>query len=109
MGLIKIGYQSKSTGVYMPTAYAKLKNLVLESNDNVRAVFVVQSNRENANLYKPMDEVTIYFKWDRKADLAKMAYEKAKTQTVKAYNDETNTVEEEQGLLYGWDNDIVEE
>ena len=36
-------------------------------------------------------------------------YEEAKKQTFPYYNEETKMVEEKQGVLFGWDNDIVEE
>ena len=104
MGLIKTNYVSKSTGVTLPVAYAVLKDLVLNGN-NARAIFVVQSSRETTKTFKPIDKVEVYFTWDRKSDLAKMAYEKAKTQIVVDLIENTETKTE--GVLYGWEDDII--
>ena len=111
MGLKKTNYVSNSTGVTLPTAYAVLKNLIIEKDDNVRAIFAIQTSRENATLYRPIDTTTIWFKWDRKTDPAKMAYETAKNEvrTVETgiYEDEKPVTETEYGTLYGWKDDIV--
>lgn len=105
MGLTKNNYYSKNTGVTLPTAYAILKDLVLNGN-RARAIFVIQSSRENTTLLKPIDKVEIYFDWDRKSDLVKMAYEKAKTQKLEVIDGEL--IIEKYGMLYGWYDDIVE-
>lgn len=110
MGLIKENYVSKSTGLTLPTAYAKIKDLVLNGNKG-RAIFAIQANRENIDKFAPIDKVEVHFEWDRKADIAKTAYEAAKNEkrTVEKYNPETGKpyTETEYGTLYGWDNDIV--
>ena len=93
MGLKTTNYVSKSTGITLPTAYAVLTNLIIEANNQARAIFAVQSTRENAKNYRPIDVVQVYFTWDRKTDPAKMAYEAAKNKEL--------------GVLYGWENDIV--
>ena len=111
MGLKTTNYVSKSMGITLPTAYAVIKDLVLNGND-CRAIFAVQANRENAKTYKAIDKVEVRFTWDRKTDLAKMAYETAKTETrtVERVNEagEVETVTEN-GTLYGWQDDIVED
>lgn len=111
MGLKTKNYVSKSTGLTLPTAYAVLGDLVVNRHtNNARAVFLVQANRENTKNFKPLDEVTVHFIWDRKTDPAKMAYEtaKAETRTVEKYNEKGEPYTEvEYGTLYGWDNDIV--
>ena len=104
MGLYKREYTSKSTGITLPTAYAVLKDLVLNGN-NARAIFVVQSSRDATKTLKPIDKVEVYFTWDRKSDLAKMAYEKAKTQIFVDLIGDTETKTE--GVLYGWEDDII--
>lgn len=110
MGLKKDYYYSKNLGVQMQTAYAILKDLVLNGN-NARAIFIIQSSRENTKSLKPIDKVEVNFEWDRKSDLAKMAYETAKTQKGKEYVfDETtgNSTEiETYGTLFGWQDDKV--
>lgn len=111
MGLKTTNYVSKKTGVPMATAYAKIKDLVLNGNKG-RAIFAIQASREAMDVYEPVDKVEVHFEWDRKSDIAKTAYEAAKTETktVEKYNPETGEpyTETEYGTLYGWDNDIVE-
>jgi hypothetical protein len=111
MGLKKTNFVSNSTGQSLPTAYAVLKNLIIEKDDNVRAIFAIQTSRENATRYKPIDTATIWFKWDRKTDPAKMAYEFAKTETklVEDIDGETGLAVSRVvlGTLYGWEDDIV--
>lgn len=111
MGLKTTNYVSKSTGLVLPEAYAVLKNLVIESDNRARAVFAIQASRENAQNYQALDKVEVHFKWDRKTDPAKMAYEAAKTETrtYEKYDEETHTAipVTENGVLYGWQDDIV--
>lgn len=108
MGLIGKDYVSKATGIALPTAYAKLRTLVLEHNGQVRAVFAVNQSRSATTEYAPLDRVEVTFNWDRKSDLAKMAYEEAKKQVLTQYDYETNKEEEVKGVLYGWQDDIVQ-
>lgn len=108
MGLIKNNYFSKSTGLTLPTAYAIIKDIVLNGN-NGRAIFVIQSSRNATQNYKPIDKVEIPFVWDRKTDIAKIAYETAKTQKIKErvfdeLSGEYKEIEKE-GILYGWTDD----
>lgn len=111
MGLKSNYYTSKSTGVVLPNAYAILTNLILESDNRVRAIFSIQASREYVKNYKPLDRVEVKFDWDRKTDLSTMAYTKAKEQvlTFEEYNEQTGEVVErtEYGTLYGWQDDIV--
>lgn len=110
MGLIKNNYFSKSTGLTLPTAYAIIKDLVLNGN-NGRAIFVIQSSRNATQNYKPIDKVEIPFVWDRKTDIAKVAYETAKTQIIKeqVFDELSEHYQEVErpGVLYGWTNDFV--
>lgn len=110
MGLIKNNYFSKSTGLTLPTAYAILKDLVLNGN-NARAIFVIQSSRNATENFKPLDKVEVRFEWDRKTDIAKLAYETAKTQRIKeeVYNEKFDSfvVEERDGVLFGWNDDKI--
>ena len=111
MGLKTNNYVSKSMGIHLPVAYAVLRNLVIEANNQARAVFAIQTDRENAKKYTPVDKVEVLFEWDRKTDPAKMAYEKAKTETHEVTRWDGEKQEEytvtEYGTLYGWENDIV--
>ena len=105
MGLKKDNYYSQSLGISLPTAYAVLKDLVLNGN-NARAIFVIQSSRDATQTLKPIEKVEVYFEWDRKSDLAKIAYEKAKTQIIKDYL--TDIEVEKCGVLFAWQDDIIE-
>ena len=110
MGLKTTNYVSKTTGVHLPTAYARIKDLVLNGNHG-RAIFAIQANREALDEFAPVDKVEVYFTWDRKKDIAKAAYEAAKNQmeTVQKTNKATGETftEIEYGTLYGWENDII--
>ena len=108
MALKTNNYVSKSTGIMLPTAYALLKNLIIESNNQVRAIFVVQTSRENASIYNAIDKVELYFEWDRKANPVEVAYEKAKTQVIEKEDYVTGNKVTEHGILYGWEDDIME-
>lgn len=111
MGLKTTNYVSKSTGITLPTAYAVLTNLIIETDNRVRAIFAVQASRENAKNFKAIDKVEIYFTWDRKSNPVVMAYETAKTEVkqVERYIEATDETLKgtENGTLYGWENDIV--
>lgn len=111
MGLIKNNYYSQSTGITLPTAYAVIKDIVLNGN-NGRAIFVIQSSRNATENFKPIDKVEVPFVWDRKTDIAKLAYETAKTQKIRNYEYNkslgVDIEEEKEGVLYGWEDDIVE-
>ena len=110
MGLKTTNYVSKSTGLVLPEAYAVLKNLIIETDNQARAVFAIQASRENAQNYKAIDTHEIRFEWDRKTDPAKMAYALAKLQTeeIEKYDENGNvSVETVQSLLNGWEDDFV--
>ena len=111
MGLTKSNYYSKSTGITLPIAYAVLKDLVLNGT-KARAIFVIQSSRNATQNFVPIDKTEVNFEWDRKSNLAEMAYEKAKTQNFEiqeGWDEEKHEpiTKIEYGLLYGWNNDIV--
>lgn len=110
MGLKTTNYVSKSMGITLPTAYAVIKDIVLNGN-NGRAIFAIHATREATQNYKPIDKVEVRFTWDRKNDIAKVAYETAKNETrtvdkVDEVTGETVSVTEH-GTLFGWENDIV--
>lgn len=106
MGLINYNYVSKSTGISLPKAYAKLRTLVIEKDGRARAVFAVHQTRESLEEYAPLDTVEVRFTWDRKSNPAEMAYEAAKLQLVERQDELGNTVREK-GLLFGWLDDRV--
>lgn len=113
MGLKTTNFHIKKYDLTLPTAYAKLRTLVLNSNGSVSATFAIQQSREHCGKYDPIDIVKVDTTavWDRNVPLEKFAYDSAKTQVHKKdiYNESTRTTEEvtEYGVLYGWQNDIV--
>lgn len=104
-------YVSKSTGVMLPEACALLRNLVLNSDNSIRATFAVQSSRKNATQFNALDKFEVRFIWDRKTDPAKMAYEVAKTEVheVERWDTANEKVVKEKipGPLFGWQDDYV--
>ena len=106
MGLKTTNYVSKSTGITLPTAYARIKDLVLNGH-NGRAIFAIQSTREAVENYQAIDKVEVHFVWDRKSNPVVQAYEAAKVQTIEKHNDETGETVIENGVLFGWKDDIV--
>lgn len=113
MGLKTTNFHIKKFDLTLPTAYAKLRTLVLNSNGTVSATFSIQQSRAHCDNYEPIDVVKVETKtvWDRNIPLEKFAYEAARneTQFLAKRNEKGETyTETEYGTLYGWDNDIVE-
>ena len=111
MGAMIENYKVEKLGITLPNAYAILKDLTIKG-DSVTAHFAIQSTRENARHLQPLEVKTEHFKWDRKTDIAKMAYEKAKGQTTQKDYDYVECKEVEtivNGCLYGWKDDYVTE
>lgn len=114
MGLIKDNYVSKTLGITVPHAYAIVKNVSTDGPIG-RATFIVQSSRENAFNYRPLDEFEIEFEVNRNESPFITAYNAAKgstTETVVEWDAQQNqyvthdrTVE---GVFYGWEDDIEE-
>lgn len=112
MGLKTTNYYQKDTDQLLPVAYASIGDLVVNRyTNNVRAIFLIQTTRENSLGKKPLDEAKIEFVWDRKSDPVKTAYEIAKKQTFVVETPNEITGEKnptvELGKLYGWQDDIV--
>lgn len=98
MGLKTTNYHIKKFDLTLPTAYAKLRTLVLNSNDTVSATFSIQQSRAHCENYEPIDIVKVDTKtvWDRNIPLEK-------------YNEKGEPYTEVVGYgpLYGWQDDIV--
>ena len=111
MGLKQENYELKKVGITIPEAYAVLRNLIIESDNRVRAIFAIQQSREMTSTHDPLKKVEVHFVWDRKTDPAKMAYKEAKKQMITraVKNENGEWVEQEfPGELNGWEDDIVE-
>ena len=113
MGLKTTNYVSKSTGLVLPEAYAVLTNLIIETDNRARAIFAVQASREATKRYKALDKVEVHFTWDRKSNPVVQAYETAKSEVKKFehYNEVTGETltGTEDGILFGWQDDILTE
>lgn len=109
MGLKTTNYVTK-TGVPLPTAYAKIRTLVLNSNGSVRATFGIQQSREHFDKYEPIETVSVETvnPWDRKTPLEKVAYEAVKQETYAVIGpDGKEELKTDENALYGWQDDIV--
>lgn len=113
MGLKTNNYVSKRLNITLPEAYAKLTELTLQKDNQARAIFSIQSSREDIKTLAPIDKVEVNFVWDRKADICKMAYEVAKTdiKVYEVFNKETGEMETKSisSILFGWNNDFINE
>ena len=114
MGLKTTNYMSKSTGLMLPTAYAKLSTFMLNSDNSITATFSIHISREALDGYKPVEVIVVNGgKWDRNMALQEAAYTMAKTEkrTEIQFNEETyeGVPVVVYGALYGWDDDIVTE
>lgn len=81
MGLKTTNYQLSNFDTVLPTAYAIIDEIIVERN-SVSVTFGIYASRQKASNYKPLETKTVHFVWDRKSDIAVMAYEMAKGQTI---------------------------
>ena len=109
MGLKTTNYRVKATDYVYTNAYALLKDISIQG-DWVNAVFAIQTSREKAVDFEPIETVSITFKFDRTKNPVEMAYNLVKSK-IKDYvwNDELQAhVEVEKEMpLFGWEDDIV--
>ena len=109
MGLKTTNYTIKELGITLPTAYALLKDMQVK-NDWVTAIFVIQRDRENAAVLKPIKTVSVTFKFNRNENPIETAYNFIKGKiTDYVWNEELQAHEEKEVEmpLYGWVDDIV--
>lgn len=107
MAVKTTNYVNEQKGVTLPVAYGVLEGIKVRNNNYVTAVFAVKASREHVG---SVDTVNVSFTWDRKTNLAEMAYNEAKGQKiVEDFNYETGepiqvTVN---GPFYGWEDDRI--
>lgn len=109
MGLKTTNYTVKELGITLPNAYALIKDLRVQNNI-VTANFVIQATRETAATLKPIETVSITFKFNRNENPIVTAYNLVKSKIKDYVYDEElkEHVEEEIAMpLYGWIDDIV--
>ncbi len=111
MGLKTTNYEVKKTGITLAEAYAIMRDMKINKN-SVSVEFAIQKTREKADSLHPLDVIKMSFVWDRQCDPVKKAYELAKGQKIVSIKNK-KTGEERQiiqnGVLYGWEDDIVSE
>jgi hypothetical protein len=111
MGLKTTNYYIKKFDLTLPTAYAKLRTLVLNSDGRVSAKFSIQQTRAHCNEFQPIDTVEYTTKnaWDRNVPLEKFAYEAIKMETYVEKDEFTgiDTQKTDHNPLFGWTDDIV--
>ena len=109
MGLKTTNYTVKELGITLPTAYAILKDIKVQ-NDWVTALFVIQRDRETSMTLKPIETVSITFKFNRRENPVETAYNfiKGKIKDF-VWNEELQAHEETELKmpLYGWEDDKV--
>ena len=100
MGLKTDNFYVKKFDLTLPTAYAKLRTLVLNSNGTVSATFSIQQSRAHCEQYEPIEIVKVNTKavWDRITPLEKFAYESAKNE---------KEVPDGMSSIFGWEDDFV--
>lgn len=118
MGLKTENYVSKSTGLVLPTAYAKIRTCMLDEDDNLHVTFGIHTSRENLEneKLKPIETIElnsrlIGYKVNRNNPWQEEAYNMAKTEARKGVRvDEKRKLvpEMKYGALYGWQDDIVQ-
>ena len=99
MGLKTTNYKLSDFGIVLPEAYSLLMKLEYVANDVFNATFNVHVSRELVKREKPLERKTFSFKWDRKSDIVKTAYNKSKEK----FEDDTNNI------FTGWEDDIIKE
>lgn len=111
MGFKTTNYYIEKTGLMLPEAYAMISKIDLWKNI-ARVTFAIQTTREAIIEKMPLETKTLNIVWDRKADIAKLAYEEAKNKFVEQLIDEESgetVLVEIKGLFDGWEDDIVKE
>lgn len=91
MGLIKNSYKSEKLNIDITPAYAMVGKIEIE-NDNAIAEMKIHKNRENLEMYDPLETINITCNIDRNISVYEQIYLEAK-----------------KGLFKEWQDDIKEE
>lgn len=112
MGLKTTNYICKRTNLTLPTAYAIIKKVNVD-NGNGYVEMAIQTDREAAFKYEPIDLVQVYVNGlDRSKNLYEQIYEYVKgyQETQVWDNDQRAMVNKKTPRAFtGWENDIVTE
>ena len=124
MGLKTTNYEIKKLGITVPTAYAIIKNIEVHGEVG-KALFYIQTNRDNTDKMKPLQRVYWDFNVDRNENPYITAYNSAKTYRVKIKNNPNKYMVDENGdrvinpespetieihipgPFVGWEDDII--
>ena len=91
MGLKKSNYASRSIGIELPSAYAKVTEIHLYG-DECSAEIHIHKDRESIGKFQPIERRSVVFMIDRTKNLFEQIYAKAKNI-----------------YFIGWEDDIVDE
>ena len=91
MGLIKNSYKSEKLNIDISPAYAMVGRISIE-NDTAIAEIKIHKNRENLEMYDPLETINITCNIDRNISVYEQIYLEAK-----------------KGLFKEWQDDIKEE
>lgn len=116
MGLKTENYTLEKTGQVLPTAYAKIRTLVLNDDNSIRVKFGIHYTREDLDKHEPiavveLDSRSVGYAINRNNPWQEEAYNMARTHrnVTETWDKKTKSVitTEEYGPLFGWQNDIV--
>ena len=103
----------RELGITIPEAYAAIKDITVNGNSGF-AIFIIQTSRASAmdcidGALKPITTYRVDFKVDRNVCDRITAYNVAKKETKVDYVHNGTAYEQvlKQGMLFGWENDIV--
>ena len=88
MGFKKYDYMIKDLGVVVPSAYAKLTDIFVDTNGNANGTMVIQRNRESIDSLQPFDIVEISCKIDKNLPIYEQLYNKAKETNFSDWEDD---------------------
>lgn len=91
MGLKKSNYEIEDLGITVPSAYAQITSISVNTESYAYATFTIQKNRDAIQDMSPYDMVMYECKIDKSLPLYEQVYQKAK-----------------EDIFSDWEDDIVE-
>lgn len=92
MGLKTTNFEIDTIGVTIPTAYARITSLNVNTNGNAFAEFTIQTDRDSIDTKRAVETRTLYHAVDKNEPIYTQLYTAAKEE-----------------LFNGWEDDIVDE
>lgn len=96
MGLKTTNYELSELGITIPDAYAQIEHLSVNIDGRCHANFKIQTTRDAMNK-ESLDRVSVRFESDKSLPIYEQAYNYAKKNVFKNWEDDivTDTVEED--------------